>query len=63
MKKTALLLALGLSTLMLQAQQRPTVPGATGSGGAGATARINPKPYKEVITDKAVTTKRIIYST
>lgn len=57
MKKTALLLALGLSTLMLQAQQRPTVPGATGSGGAGATARINPKPYKEVITDKAVTTK------
>lgn len=55
MKKTALLLAFGLSTIMLQAQQRPTVPGSGGPSGAGASAK--PKSYKEVITDKAITSK------
>src|SRR5215472_3739925 len=56
---TALALVAGLSTTI--AQQRPTnptppaggVPGAGGRGGAAAQ-RQEPKPYKEVITDKAV---------
>jgi hypothetical protein len=58
-----LLLAAGLSAAV--AQQRPTNPspsapaGSAASGGAargpaGAVPRQEPKPYKEVITDKAV---------
>jgi hypothetical protein len=57
MKKTFFFLALGLSTLMLHAQQRPTVPGVGGTPGGSASAKTNPKPYKEVITDKAITSK------
>jgi hypothetical protein len=59
---TALTLMAGVSTAI--AQQRPTnpnqppaggTPGAGGGrGGAAAAQRSEPKPYKEVITDKAV---------
>jgi hypothetical protein len=56
---TALALIAGLSTAI--AQQRPTnptapagTPGGGSRGGAAAAQRSEPKPYKDVITDKAV---------
>jgi hypothetical protein len=66
MKKLVLLLVMGAS-LSAYAQQRPTTPTTptttgtnpttTGTGGTGQSRSNGPKPYKEVITDKAVTTK------
>lgn len=64
MKKLVLLLVVGAS-VTAYAQQRPTTPTSPTTGtspsptGTGATAqnRTGPKPYKDVITDKAITTK------
>jgi uncharacterized protein DUF4953/uncharacterized protein DUF5117/uncharacterized protein DUF5118 len=51
-----LLLVAGVSVAV--AQQRPTTPPTGGNAGPGARAaapRQEPKPYKEVITEKAIT--------
>lgn len=66
MKKLVLLLVMGAG-LSTYAQQRPTTPGnptttgtnptSTGTGTTGQSRTNGPKPYKDVITDKAVTTK------
>ncbi len=64
MKKFVLLLVMGASLSAIA--QRPTTPttptspgtGTTGTGTTGTSrATSGPKPYKEVITDKAITTK------
>lgn len=51
-----------LSKANAQDRRPQTAPGASGTGGtptpnAGAAARVAPKPYKEVVTDKAKTSK------
>jgi hypothetical protein len=64
MKKFVLLLVMGASLSAIA--QRPTTPttptspgtGTTGTGTTGTSrTTTGPKPYKEVITDKAITTK------
>ena len=66
MKKKLLFVALLASTLVVVAQQRDSLPGlpirgnlgaAAGNLGLGGTAKPGPKPYKEIITDKAITKK------
>jgi len=59
-KKILITLALGLPFSMAIAQQKPgappTTPGASTAAGMrnGAAGKQEPKPYKEVITDKAI---------
>jgi hypothetical protein len=57
-KKILITLALGLPFSMAIAQQKPGAPGTNPAAAAGmrngATGKQEPKPYKEVITDKAV---------
>ena len=66
MKKKILFVALLASTLVVVAQQKDSLPGgpirgnlggAAGNLGLGGTAKSGPKPYKEIITDKAITKK------
>ena len=65
MKKKLLFVALFAGTLAV-AQQRDSLPngpgranfgGALGNLGLGGAARQSPRPYKEIITDKAITKK------
>ena len=44
-------------TLFVTAQDRPVTPPANGAMPPPAAAKPGPKPYKEVITDKAKTTR------
>ena len=56
-KQTCCLFTALCVSLSMQAQDRPTTPPGVGTPPVATPPRTAPKPYKEVITDKARTTK------
>jgi len=67
-KRLLLLVLVATTSIVATAQQRPTQPPTTGTGApaAGSTPpqaapKPGPKPYKDVITDKAQTRKGLFW--